>query len=246
MADATIVTVNGLTKERMLEIEGESVVSGHIDGSGHLILVRHDGVEVDAGLIPPGPQGPPGSITVSAAGGALSGNYPNPGLANNYITEGKIADTNKDGESNVPSMRTLGTGVHQAAAGDHNHGDTGWVNLTVVAGDPPFGTAGIVYAQYRKIGQMVHVRLRKDQTGTVDRSGTPGGNFPNVKVLGTGSVPTIACPKDHAVQGSASIIDSPAGVELNPDGSVVWTGGFARNYPSGSSMIADFVFFTSN
>lgn len=41
--------VTGLTKERMLEIEAASVVSGEIDGTGHLILTKHDGTEIDAG-----------------------------------------------------------------------------------------------------------------------------------------------------------------------------------------------------
>lgn len=41
--------VTGLTAERMLEIEAASVVSGEIDGDGHLILERHDGTDIDAG-----------------------------------------------------------------------------------------------------------------------------------------------------------------------------------------------------
>lgn len=44
-----MATVTGLTKERMLEIEAASVVSGMIDAAGHLILTRHDGTTVDAG-----------------------------------------------------------------------------------------------------------------------------------------------------------------------------------------------------
>lgn len=44
-----MATVNGLTAERMLEIEAASIVDGHIDGSGHLILTAHDGTEIDAG-----------------------------------------------------------------------------------------------------------------------------------------------------------------------------------------------------
>lgn len=44
-----MATVTGLTKERMLEIEAASVVSGTIDASGHLILTTHDGTQIDAG-----------------------------------------------------------------------------------------------------------------------------------------------------------------------------------------------------
>jgi len=37
------------------------------------------------------------------------------------LTDAHIAAANKDGAANVPSMRTLGTGSNQAAAGDHTH-----------------------------------------------------------------------------------------------------------------------------
>jgi microcystin-dependent protein len=44
-----VALVTGLTKERMLVIEAASVVSGEINGSGHLILTTHGGTEIDAG-----------------------------------------------------------------------------------------------------------------------------------------------------------------------------------------------------
>lgn len=44
-----MATVTGLTAERMLEIEAGSVVDGDINGSGHLILTKHDGSTIDAG-----------------------------------------------------------------------------------------------------------------------------------------------------------------------------------------------------
>lgn len=46
-----MATVTGLTAARMLEIEAASVVSGAINGSNHLILTKHDGSTVDAGLV---------------------------------------------------------------------------------------------------------------------------------------------------------------------------------------------------
>lgn len=42
-------TVQVYDAERMQDIEDTSVVDGHIDGAGHLILVQHDGTEIDAG-----------------------------------------------------------------------------------------------------------------------------------------------------------------------------------------------------
>src|SRR5262249_2242791 len=57
-----MATVTGLTADRMLEIENESIVAGAIDENGHLILTKFDGTTIDAGVAigPAGPQGPQG------------------------------------------------------------------------------------------------------------------------------------------------------------------------------------------
>lgn len=47
-----MATITGLTAARMLAIEAASVVSGHIDTTGELILVQHDGTEISAGSMP--------------------------------------------------------------------------------------------------------------------------------------------------------------------------------------------------
>lgn len=44
-----MATVESMTLERQLAIEASSVVSGAINGSGHLILTKHDGSTIDAG-----------------------------------------------------------------------------------------------------------------------------------------------------------------------------------------------------
>lgn len=44
-----MATITGLTAERMREIEAASIVDGRIDESGHLILTKYDGTEIDAG-----------------------------------------------------------------------------------------------------------------------------------------------------------------------------------------------------
>lgn len=62
-----MATVTGLTAERMLEIEAQTVVSGAIVGD-HLILEKFDESTVDCGALPPGPTGPPGP-----AGGMING-----------------------------------------------------------------------------------------------------------------------------------------------------------------------------
>ena len=62
-----MATVTGLTAERMLEIEGASVVDGEVI-SGNLILKQQGGEEINAGPVmgPQGPVGPqgPGSGTI--------------------------------------------------------------------------------------------------------------------------------------------------------------------------------------
>ncbi len=66
---------------------------------------------------PKGDQGEPGPAT-GPASGDLTGSYPGPSIAPGAVTDAKVAAANKDGAANVFSMRTLGTGSLQAAAGD--------------------------------------------------------------------------------------------------------------------------------
>lgn len=65
-----MATVTGLTAERMLEIEGATVVSGEIVGT-HLILSRFDGTTIDTGELPPGPTGPQGPAGVTSIPGEI-------------------------------------------------------------------------------------------------------------------------------------------------------------------------------
>jgi hypothetical protein len=51
-----MTTVTGLTADRMLAIEAESIVDGDISGND-LILTRKDGVQINAGNVR-GPAGP--------------------------------------------------------------------------------------------------------------------------------------------------------------------------------------------
>jgi microcystin-dependent protein len=57
-----MATVTGFTAEKMKTIENETVIDGEVRND-NLILVRRDGVEIDAGDVrgPPGPPGPGGT-----------------------------------------------------------------------------------------------------------------------------------------------------------------------------------------
>lgn len=63
-----MTTITGLTAERMLEIEANSVVGGSISGND-LILTKHDGSTLDAGNVrgPAGPIGTPPRVTILPA-----------------------------------------------------------------------------------------------------------------------------------------------------------------------------------
>lgn len=72
-----MATVTGYTAERMKQIEDETVVDGHVDGSGHLILeTRSETVpDIDAGSVigPVGPQGPAQAPSVDAGNDITAG-----------------------------------------------------------------------------------------------------------------------------------------------------------------------------
>lgn len=83
-----MATITGLTAERMLEIEGATVISGEIIAN-HLILNKFDGTSVDAGELPPGPTGPQGPAGVASIPGEIkawpSGTLPNQGSYGKWV-----------------------------------------------------------------------------------------------------------------------------------------------------------------
>lgn len=58
------------------------------------------------------------------------------------IGDSLIATANKDGAVAVPSMRTLGTGANQAAAGNHTHDAAGIISGTLAIARLPVATSG--------------------------------------------------------------------------------------------------------
>ena len=69
-----MVSVNGYTAEKMLEIENETIVDGNVVVND-LILIRRDGIEINAGNVrgPIGPAGPPGGLGEAPSDGTTYG-----------------------------------------------------------------------------------------------------------------------------------------------------------------------------
>jgi hypothetical protein len=65
-----------------------------------------------------GAQGAPGPIEGTPAGGALAGTFPHPSLAPGAVGAAAIAAALLDGATDAPTLRSLGTGANQAAAGN--------------------------------------------------------------------------------------------------------------------------------
>lgn len=111
-----MATINGLTAERMLEIEAASIVDGDVIAD-HLILTRHDGTPIDAGSVvgPAGPAGPMGSgLSVLSASGILEPGITNQRRAGRILT---VADfttllglSTPVGLFNLGSLANLGSG----------------------------------------------------------------------------------------------------------------------------------------
>lgn len=82
-----MATITGLTAERMLEIEAQSIVDGEIIGN-NLILERFDGTPIDAGVVvgPQGPQGNPGATGAGVPAGGTTGQLLKKNSATNYDT----------------------------------------------------------------------------------------------------------------------------------------------------------------
>lgn len=136
-----MATITGLTAARMLEIEAQSIVDGHVDGAGHLILERFDAGTIDAGSVI-GPQGPPylnGVDTVS----------------NQTIGGAKTFSVNIIG---LGSSNKFGSGAQGANAAYVNIGDDG----TGAVVSAKHGTAAYTHLELRALGALGQVQIQTD------------------------------------------------------------------------------------
>lgn len=70
-----MASVTVFNAARMLAIEAASIISGAVDGSGNLILTKHDASTVNAGHVvgPQGPVGPTGAVVAFAGASVPAG-----------------------------------------------------------------------------------------------------------------------------------------------------------------------------
>lgn len=68
-----MATITGLTAARMLAIEAETIVDGDFDSTGHLILQKHDGTTLDAGVNPDATEGAKGLVELATSAEVIAG-----------------------------------------------------------------------------------------------------------------------------------------------------------------------------
>lgn len=139
-----------------------------------------------------------------AASGHLTGTYPGPSIANGVVTDTHVATANKDGTSGTASMRTLGAGATQAAAGNHAHAGM-IVNPMTAVGDVIVGAAS---------GTPARLARGADTQVLTLVSGTPAWQTP-----ASGGMTNPMTAAEDVIKGGAS--GAPTRVAVGSNGQVL-------------------------
>jgi hypothetical protein len=118
--------------------------------------------------------------------------------------------------------------------------DTGWQTFTLGTGENPANTGAVTYAEYRRIGRMVHLRASRVTTVSYAPVAT-GGDWGNWNMGAAGSLPAEVRPTRN-VNLLSKLDDIPVSVMLMPSGTINVTGGTNRTYAAGSSLVVDGVY----
>lgn len=146
------------------------------------------------------------------------------------LTDVDIASANKDGASSTASMRTLGTGSAQAAAGNHTH--TQWNKRVISAAFDGQGSAPAVnttvYIQCPVAGTLVGWRINGCKASDL----TAGSAVVDVWKIANGSAyPTVS----NTIAASAK--PTLSAVKINTDDTLTgWTTSITANDIFGFSI----------
>ena len=192
---------------------------------------------------------PGGGAPSGAAGGDLTGTYPNPQIGSGVIVDGDVATANKDGVAATPSMRTLGTGAQQAAAGNDSRFTNARTPTGPAGGDltgtypnptlSPTAKSGVMVDVYDEGGSVVPDATILDFVGTaVTVSGT--GGHAVVSVTGGGG--STATPATH---GEWTTLDSAFIANVTWEYRFGWVTLDSAHPPAGCSYAGGGIFTVS-
>jgi len=207
-----MATVTGITAARAAAIEAASVVSGTINGSGHLILTKHDGSVIDAGSVVGSLDTdlntiaaltPTNNDTMQYIGGAWANRTPSQVKTTLAIAEADVANLVTDLAAKAPIASPTFTGKATFVATVHTP-----VAISLAAGHAAIdANTGHVFdiaatASFTldnpsnpTNGQVIHLRITQDATGgRLMTLGSAWSAGPNTVALST-----AANKRDHLI-----------------------------------------------